>query len=198
MSTPLLTPLEERWLPVPGYEGLYEVSDLGRVRSLDRVVMNGGRRSNRTGRVLSPGRVPGANNGHQYPTVVLSRRGEHHTARVHRLVAESFCEGRAPGLEVRHIDGDPTNNAATNLRWGTKSENQRDTTAHGTHRNARKTHCSRNHPLEAPNLEATRASRGWRLCLACKRARAQSVATGVPLSQEMADAHYARISGATS
>ncbi len=106
----------ETWRPVaePGYESTYEVSDLGRVRRTE------------TQRVLKPGAHPKG-----YRTVVLSAFGARRTVLVHRLVLTAFTWTPA-ALETRHWDGDRTNNALSNLRWGTTAENEHDKRRHGT------------------------------------------------------------------
>jgi hypothetical protein len=124
---------DERWLPVPGFEGLYEVSDLGRVRSLDRVVPQANRwggvsHSLRKGRILKPGRHAG---GHLF--VCLCNETGHHQIFIHRLVLMAFDRLRPDGMECRHLDGDPTNNRFDNLAWGTRLENMADRTALGEH-----------------------------------------------------------------
>lgn len=110
-------PTAERWLPVVGYEGLYEVSDLGRIRSLDRIKSNG-RRSR--GRILSTPLSSG------YPCLNLCRGGSQVLVRVHRLVAEAFL-GPAPDLSetVNHKDFDRTNNRPENLEWLSHADNMR-------------------------------------------------------------------------
>lgn len=95
----------EEWKPVVGYEGLYEVSSLGRVRSRQGLL-----------------RQSLAN---RYPSVHLSRDGKQATHRVHRLVASAFIPNPDGRETVNHIDGDRTNNAALNLEWVTTSENVR-------------------------------------------------------------------------
>lgn len=125
---------EERWKPVVGFEGAYEVSDLGRVRSLDRYVPH----SNRWGTIssiLHRGQIlrlgPHAGG---YKTVHLYRDGERVRATVlHIVVAEAFLGPRpTPEHEVRHLDGDAGNCAAANLAWGTRIENEADKELHGT------------------------------------------------------------------
>jgi len=101
----------ERWLPVVGYEGLYEVSDWGRVRSI-------GKRRGKEGRILS---APLDSVG--YPHIQLSKEGKAKSFRVHRLVAEAFL-GKCPiTKEVDHMDGCRTNNTLVNLRYVTRSRN---------------------------------------------------------------------------
>ncbi len=185
--------MTEEWRPVIGYEGLYEVSDLGRVRSLDRVVL----RSNGAphpwkGQILKPSAHP--KNGHLSVRLYQSDRGR--TLEVHRLVGEAFLGPLPPGRETRHFDGDPANNRVRNLVYGTKSENNDDRVRHGTHHNSKKTHCPRNHGLVAPNLVASIARRGGRTCLACSRARDHARKSGTPFSDEYANEKYAEILGA--
>lgn len=123
----------ERWKPIPGYEGVYEVSDLGRVRSLDRIeeyqridqysgrIITVHRR--RRGKVLRPGRMSG---GHL--SVALGRGG---TRTVHSLVLEAFVGPCPPGMECLHRNGKHQDNRFENLRWGTRSENLHDAVRHG-------------------------------------------------------------------
>lgn len=127
----------EEWKPVKGYEGLYEVSDLGRIRSLDRLlewVDSLGRATSqiRLGRVLRQQ----FNKSKGYMTLTLYRDGARKLRYVHQLVAEAFVGGYADGLQVNHIDGDKTNNLAANLEWVTPSENaqhSRDVLGHVGH-----------------------------------------------------------------
>ncbi len=114
----------ERWLPVVGFEGSYEVSDFGRVRSLDRIVIcsgptKGTYESLKRGRMLRPGPMPG---GHL--SVVLGRDGGSHC--VHELVLVAFVGPRPAKLEARHGDGDEKNNRLDNLKWDTRGNNSRD------------------------------------------------------------------------
>lgn len=88
---------------------------------------------------------------------------------VHVLVAELFHGPRPTGAECLHGDGDPQNNSARNLRWGTRSENQIDSVNHGSHYQASKTHCPRGHALAAGNL--VRRKLPYRQCLTCERER---------------------------
>ena len=85
---------------------------------------------------------------------------------VAHAVAEAFLGPRPKGLLVLHEDDDKTNNHASNLRYGTKSENSFDSVRNGNHPQASKTHCKRGHPLSGDNL---RIENGGRRCRACKR-----------------------------
>lgn len=111
---------KERWLPVPRYEGLYEVSDLGQVRSLDRYIR--GKYGSRflRGRVLHPGSPRNARR-----TVSLCRDGERETRLVGNLVLEAFVSPRPVGQVIRHgrAGGGALNDSLDNLEWGTPEEN---------------------------------------------------------------------------
>lgn len=118
------------WAPIPGWEGYYEVSDDGQVRSLDRVITGSdGIQQLRRGRVLKP--QTQSRSDHQF--VTLSRDAVKSFQRVHRLVLTAFTGPAPADAQCRHLDGDPTNNSLDNLAWGTQSENTRDAVKHGTH-----------------------------------------------------------------
>lgn len=131
----------ETWLPVVGFEGFYEVSDLGRVRGIDRRRSDG---STLRGRVLVP-----YLDARGYLRVQLFRHGDRSRPVVHRLVLTAFVGARPEGMVCRHGNGDALDNRLSNLRWGTVAENNRDTVRHGTHSEARRTTCDRGHVLEA-------------------------------------------------
>lgn len=156
---------DERWRPIPGYEGRYEASDQGRIRSLPRTVVgsNGGRYPVRGG-VL---RLQTRDNG--YLTVLLGRGGSPQL--VHRLVMAAFVGPCPEGQEVRHLNGDRSDDRLGNLAYGTKSRNMYDAVQHGTHRQTRKTHCPRNHPYDEEN---TYLDGGSRRCKTCNRERARA------------------------
>lgn len=123
----------ERWLPVPGYEGFYEVSDLGRVRSLPHRDRRG---IFHHGIVRKPQRA-----GKGYMALGLSAHGVITARYVHHLVTLAFLGECPPGQEILHGDDNRANNRLDNLRYDTHRANQaeavaRDRTAHGV-RNAR-------------------------------------------------------------
>jgi hypothetical protein len=152
----------ESWRPVVGYEGLYEVSDQGTVRSLDRVVIRSdGRRRTCPGVQLKQAVRP---DGHAQ--LNLSRCGRYRTRRTHQLVIEAFVGPCPDGMEVCHNDGDPLNNHLGNLRYDTQSENARDVVRHGRHKNAIKTHCPQDHPYSEANTYIWRRRRYCRVCSA--------------------------------
>lgn len=108
----------EEWRDIPGYEGRYQASDLGNVRSLDRRVnVCYGATRMMKGRVLKPAGCK--KDPHLY--VVLGN-GQAGTP-VHKLVALAFLGPRPEGQDVRHLDGNPLNNRADNLAYGTRTEN---------------------------------------------------------------------------
>lgn len=115
-------------MPVPGFEGLYEASDLGRVRSLDRTTADK-RKARILGRVLAPLRHTGG-----YARVMLWKGGAAHQTYVHKVVLESFTGARPEGLQVAHCNGVKQDNRLANLRWATPAENQADRERHGTGR----------------------------------------------------------------
>lgn len=160
----------ERWLPVPGYEGLYEVSDLGRVRSLDRIDSAGRRLRGAIMQTTSHGRI--SDDGRSYQTLTLSREGEKCKVSVHRLVAHAFLGTPAEGQMVRHLNGLRDDNRPENLAWGTGTENNLDIVLHGRNRQLAKTHCPSGHEYAGENLFYNK--RGGRFCRACSRARSRA------------------------
>ena len=99
---------EEIWLDIKNYEGLYQVSDFGRVKSL---------KSNKE-KILKPFARP---NG--YLGVTLSKKGKSITKSIHRIVAETFISNQNKLLQVNHKDGNKQNNNVNNLEWCTAQEN---------------------------------------------------------------------------
>lgn len=117
------------WLDVPGFEGMYQASDTGLVKSLPR--LRRGFKGTPTAvreRILKP--HTGANG---YPTVVLCNNGKKRAMHLHRIVALTFLDLILGRDEVNHIDGDKSNNAASNLEWVTRSGNVKHSyTIHGS------------------------------------------------------------------
>lgn len=154
------------WRAAPGFEGHYEVSDDGRVRSVDRVItLKNGRTRKKRGVELSP-----SVDEHGRLGVSLYLDGRQTRRRVHVLVLEAFVGPRPAGMEGCHNNGVVTDNRRTNLRWDTSSENRYDTVRHGHHPNASKQTCPRRHELRVPNLMRPRPGIVARSCLACDRA----------------------------
>lgn len=155
----------ERWLPVVGYEGYYEVSDQGRVRGLDRWIpySDGKRPRLYRGRIMRPciNRKSGKHSVALYRCDVMRRMS------VHVLALEAFVGPRPEGLLGLHWDDNAANNALSNLRWGTTSENRFDSVRNGTHTRASRTHCPQGHPYDEANTAYRANSPGWRGCRAC-------------------------------
>jgi len=110
---------------IPGYEGKYTITKCGKVwskarrRTVDRRIIGN--------KYLSQGKMK---SGHII--VSLSKNGTSVSYLVHRLVLETFAGPCPDGMECRHLDGDPSNNHISNLKWGTRSENYEDAVEHGT------------------------------------------------------------------
>lgn len=120
--------MTEEWRPVAGYDGIYEVSNLGRVRSIEREILHPIRGHSRLkSRILRPGPVK---NG--YLAVSLCKDGVKKTHQVHGLVCLAFIGNKSPGLQVAHYDGDKENCRLDNLRFCTAKENAADKHRHGT------------------------------------------------------------------
>ena len=109
----------ENWKPIRDYEGLYEVSDLGNVRSLDHEVpCKGGTRTVK-GKVRAP-----QYNRNGYMIVVLSKANKLKTFTVHQLVAQAFLPNFQKGTEINHKDGNKANPRLTNLEVSNPAHNQ--------------------------------------------------------------------------
>lgn len=155
----------EEWRPVVGWEGLYEVSSRGRVRSLDREMTSvRGNTFIRKGKLLTQ-----STSGKNVPVVGLSREAKSATTSVSRMVAEAFIPNPNGHPLVRHWDDNPRNNVVDNLVWGTYSENQYDRVRNGIYVNKEmlKTHCKNGHPLIEGNIYRVSSNPTWRRCRTC-------------------------------
>lgn len=126
----------ERWKDVVGYEGLYQVSDMGKVFGYKRE------------RMLKPYLcVRGG-----YPQVILCKDGKRKHKQIHHLILDTFVGLRpTPEHEARHLDGNPKNSILINLKWGTRSENVRDAVEHKTHFVPGKYHFGSKHSMSKLN-----------------------------------------------
>ncbi|MFL6864076.1 MAG: NUMOD4 motif-containing HNH endonuclease [Allosphingosinicella sp.] len=118
----------EEWRPVVGWEGLYEVSNQGRVRSLDRAYDRpASRRRPQPWRRVYRGRmIKPAPTSAGYLVVNLHRSNSRLMRLVHCLALEAFVGPPPPGMIGLHWDDDPNNNRLANLRWGTRRDNWQD------------------------------------------------------------------------
>lgn len=144
-----------RMKDVPEFAGRYSASEDGRIWS------------HRSASFLKPY----WDDKNPYPKVSLRLDGKQVARTVHSLVASAYLGPRPEGLETRHMDGDPLNSRPSNLRYGTKGKNTLDSVGHGTHNNARKTHCKRGHEFTEENTDFR--SGGSRRCRTCLRAAQQ-------------------------
>ena len=108
----------ENWRSIKGFEGLYEVSDLGNVKSLARAVYSNGKLHQRKSEKILKSHM-----NNNYAMVVLCKDGKIYPKTVHRLVAETFIPNPDNKPTVDHVDTNRSNNAVSNLRWVTYKEN---------------------------------------------------------------------------
>jgi hypothetical protein len=153
------------WRPIPGWEGLYEVSNHGLVWSCKK-------RKGTRGGIL---KTPPLKSGHLQ--VNLCRDGVPVHKQVHALVLEAFAGPCPPGMECRHLNGNPADNRwPENLTWGTSGENNLDQVRHGTfrNRNTGKAICDHGHEFTPANTG--RWPDGRRYCITCRKRRNRELA----------------------
>lgn len=113
---------KEGWASISGWVGLYDVSSLGRVRSIGRrIPTKGGSKRWLAGRILKP--YVGKRKGLEYAMIGLRRNGKRVHAKVHTLVLRAFIPNPLNKPECNHENGDKTDNRVRNLSWATKKEN---------------------------------------------------------------------------
>lgn len=110
--------MKEIWKDIPGYINLYQASNYGEIKSLrfnKEIILK--QKTDRSGHLR----------------INLFKNNTRKEYQVHRLILETFIGRCPPGMECRHLDGNPKNNKLDNLKWGTHSENIKDSVKHGTH-----------------------------------------------------------------
>lgn len=119
--------MEELWRDIPGYEGLYQASNLGRIRSAPGKTTSSARYKVRVWktRIICPKKEKRCRNSNGYTDerVELWKDGTHKTMLVSRLVAMAWVPGFSDEMTVNHINGNPLDNSALNLEWVTREEN---------------------------------------------------------------------------
>ena len=115
--------MQEIWKDIPGYEGLYQASNLGRIKSLKRKTINkNGKSMIFKGKILTP-----SISDKGYMRVVLRKNSKPYCRNVHRLIAETFIINQNKKPTVDHIDRNKLNNNVNNLRWATYVEQKHNT-----------------------------------------------------------------------
>lgn len=147
--------MTEIWRPIPGQSG-YEVSDLGRVLT-HKPCRN----------LPTPRLMKVRLDSHGYPIVGLTTGRTTRKFKVHSLVLLAFVGPRPSGADARHLDGSRDNNRLSNLSWGSRSDNLRDSVGHGTHPQSRKQTCPKGHPFDVKTERQRR-------CSICDKARFRS------------------------
>jgi hypothetical protein len=141
--------MNEQWIDVVGYEGLYMISDLGRIKRLPRVVHQpDGKQYQIYEKVLSPGAGKS-----KYLSIRLTNGDIVSTVYIHQIVLCAFVGPCPEGMQACHCDGDRQNNKASNLRWDTIKANHADKRMHGT------SNCGDRHPFSKLNTDAVIALR---------------------------------------
>lgn len=119
----------EQWLPVIGFEGRYEISSYGRVKSLGRWINPN---SKQKAYYIAEKMLKLNKDTRGYLFVMCSKNSQTKRMYVHQAIAHSFIGSQEKGIEVRHLDGNKLNNTLENITYGTKSDNMRDAVRHGT------------------------------------------------------------------
>lgn len=116
--------MDEQWKDIPGYEGLYQASNLGRIKTCDGKTTSNSRYEKRVWKQrIMKQKLSSCSKGRFDYRIELWKDGKHKTWLVARLIALTWCDGYEDGLTVNHIDGNNLNNNASNLEWVTLAKN---------------------------------------------------------------------------
>lgn len=159
----------EIWRPIPRWPE-YEVSNMGRVRSLPRTILRrDGVEIERKLLILRPSTQHGPT---PYQRVSLRRPGMRSVVAVHRLVLDAFVGPCPPGMEACHGPTGARDNRLSNLRWDSHRENCEDRDRrHSTHYMSARNRCCRGHIYAEGSFRIARGSRSTRICRRCERER---------------------------
>jgi len=137
-----------RWCDVVGFEGLYQVSDCGKIRSYRRIVIrSNGRKYTVNHKILNP-----ALDHAGYLRTVLSVDGKGKTIKIHREIAKAFINNPENKATVNHIDGNKINNHISNLEWATQKENLKHSFETGLQDNSKRLLIARNRAKRKINI----------------------------------------------
>lgn len=177
--------MKEIWKDIDGFEGYYQVSNLGRVKSLERIrIANNGK--SETAQFQVKEKILAISKQTQgYSQVNLCKDGTQKTHRLNRLVAITFIPNPENKPEVNHIDGNKDNNCVSNLEWVTSKENTRHKLTHGLNktrsRAVLKVDDNGNVVAEFDSIksaaESVNGSKG-NICMACKGLKSREKAYG--------------------
>ncbi|MBN6885364.1 NUMOD4 motif-containing protein/HNH endonuclease [Cytobacillus horneckiae] len=109
----------EIWKDISGYEGLYQVSNKGRVKSLERTIV----RSDGQNKTIAEKILKQGTSSKGYQQINLCQNGKQKTMKIHRLVSEAFIPNPENKPQVNHSNGNKQNNYVSNLEWATNGEN---------------------------------------------------------------------------
>ena len=143
----------EIWKDIKGYENLYQISNMGRVKSLERIIIRCDNKTQTIKEKILKTRI--GNNG--YYTIILSKKGEIKKIDIHRLIAIAFIPNPDNKPCIDHINGDRTDNRIENLRWVTQKENINNPISISKMKNNHhlKNTFGAEHPLSKPILQFT-------------------------------------------